>query len=102
RRHTRFSRDWSSDVCSSDLRPSITGHDCYYKTSHGPGYALARNAPQILHHRASVFPPLPAIVSLQLFLESENHNALKPPESCPEIGRAACRESVMIIECFGA
>src|SRR5690606_40814899 len=21
RRHTRFSRDWSSDVCSSDLRP---------------------------------------------------------------------------------
>src|SRR5690606_40983516 len=24
RRHTRFSRDWSSDVCSSDL-PKITG-----------------------------------------------------------------------------
>src|SRR5690606_40052061 len=24
RRHTRFSRDWSSDVCSSDLEP--TGH----------------------------------------------------------------------------
>src|SRR5690606_41202984 len=23
RRHTRFSRDWSSDVCSSDLRPSL-------------------------------------------------------------------------------
>src|SRR5690606_40370321 len=22
RRHTRFSRDWSSDVCSSDLSPS--------------------------------------------------------------------------------
>src|SRR5690606_20000036 len=22
RRHTRFSRDWSSDVCSSDLKPS--------------------------------------------------------------------------------
>src|SRR5690606_39467376 len=21
RRHTRFSRDWSSDVCSSDLKP---------------------------------------------------------------------------------
>src|SRR5690606_40058274 len=30
RRHTRFSRDWSSDVCSSDLQPrtgenSVTG-----------------------------------------------------------------------------
>src|SRR5690606_40970405 len=24
RRHTRFSRDWSSDVCSSDL---VAGHD---------------------------------------------------------------------------
>src|SRR5690606_40096098 len=23
RRHTRFSRDWSSDVCSSDLFPAI-------------------------------------------------------------------------------
>src|SRR6266511_4581105 len=23
RRHTRFSRDWSSDVCSSDLRRSV-------------------------------------------------------------------------------
>src|SRR5690606_40983204 len=26
RRHTRFSRDWSSDVCSSDLYPSTTRH----------------------------------------------------------------------------
>src|SRR5690606_41038357 len=25
RRHTRFSRDWSSDVCSSDLIMSATG-----------------------------------------------------------------------------
>src|SRR5207302_3456158 len=24
RRHTRFSRDWSSDVCSSDLRTVLT------------------------------------------------------------------------------
>src|SRR5690606_40430618 len=23
RRHTRFSRDWSSDVCSSDLAPAV-------------------------------------------------------------------------------
>src|SRR5207302_4542316 len=27
RRHTRFSRDWSSDVCSSDLRPGASGQD---------------------------------------------------------------------------
>src|SRR5690606_40680214 len=32
RRHTRFSRDWSSDVCSSDLRNEISWeivtHNC--------------------------------------------------------------------------
>src|SRR5690606_1959834 len=27
RRHTRFSRDWSSDVCSSDLMARISGVD---------------------------------------------------------------------------
>src|SRR5690606_40910055 len=27
RRHTRFSRDWSSDVCSSDLMPYSPIHD---------------------------------------------------------------------------
>src|SRR5690606_40478695 len=26
RRHTRFSRDWSSDVCSSDLEIRVTDH----------------------------------------------------------------------------
>src|SRR5690606_40114707 len=27
RRHTRFSRDWSSDVCSSDLLPDLPAVD---------------------------------------------------------------------------
>src|SRR5207302_7051548 len=27
-RHTRFSRDWSSDVCSSDLYLAKAGHRC--------------------------------------------------------------------------
>src|SRR5207302_3597291 len=43
RRHTRFSRDWSSDVCSSDLRrcPPASHHAspttprCFYPTSVG-------------------------------------------------------------------
>src|SRR5690606_41333884 len=29
RRHTRFSRDWSSDVCSSDLWVTSSGHTAY-------------------------------------------------------------------------
>src|SRR5690606_39483627 len=32
RRHTRFSRDWSSDVCSSDLaKPVMEGKGCLFK-----------------------------------------------------------------------
>src|SRR5690606_39704843 len=29
RRHTRFSRDWSSDVCSSDLGNLLRRHDAH-------------------------------------------------------------------------
>src|SRR5690606_40952557 len=28
RRHTRFSRDWSSDVCSSDLTRNLPSNSC--------------------------------------------------------------------------
>src|SRR5207302_2952537 len=31
RRHTRFSRDWSSDVCSSDLVSFRVEPDCRYE-----------------------------------------------------------------------
>src|SRR5699024_12045004 len=33
RRHTRSKRDWSSDVCSSDLRYGATGMSIYYPDS---------------------------------------------------------------------
>src|SRR5690606_39579108 len=35
-RHTRFSRDWSSDVCSSDLAGdlTVTGHLAAGRTGH--------------------------------------------------------------------
>src|SRR5690606_40072879 len=38
RRHTRFSRDWSSDVCSSDLRAQArTGVDATHNIKLGDG-----------------------------------------------------------------
>src|SRR5690606_40071810 len=40
RRHTRFSRDWSSDVCSSDLSP---------QTSSAPEVDLCQYKPVSLH-----------------------------------------------------
>src|SRR5690606_24453062 len=35
-RHTRFSRDWSSDVCSSDLSYTFLGYYCMYLKVHYP------------------------------------------------------------------
>src|SRR5690606_40782205 len=34
RRHTRFSRDWSSDVCSSDLVNTFLGFVIFYMLKH--------------------------------------------------------------------
>src|SRR5690606_40472519 len=34
RRHTRFSRDWSSDVCSSDLEKWIRRHTLRHDVAH--------------------------------------------------------------------
>src|SRR5439155_11795494 len=41
RRHTRWPRDWSSDVCSSDLRPheALAGQDHRYLAQAGGGVA---------------------------------------------------------------
>src|SRR5690606_40110938 len=46
RRHTRFSRDWSSDVCSSDLIPWLAlwrGEPERRSTSTGPADAAERS-----------------------------------------------------------
>src|SRR5690606_25575667 len=37
RRHTRFSRDWSSDVCSSDLVRKFEGADLVDEPAANPG-----------------------------------------------------------------
>src|SRR5690606_8179521 len=42
RRHTRFSRDWSSDVCSSDLDPTVGGT---------PGWMTTEDVLEIGSHR---------------------------------------------------
>src|SRR5690606_39800144 len=46
RRHTRFSRDWSSDVCSSDLPPEgVYGFSCSLGDRSSP-----RANPQVRTH----------------------------------------------------
>src|SRR5690606_39581213 len=90
RRHTSFSRDWSSDVCSSDLDPLEDAE---------PGLSSQdRRAIENLPPRSALLivrkgPNLGA----RFLLDSETTIAGRHPKSeiFLEIGRASCRERVL-------
>src|SRR5207302_5834668 len=76
RRHTRFSRDWSSDVCSSDL------------------FAVQQDCRQMIHRLSSfrarvILVSSPATSKKRLWISNG-------PVQSPEIGRASCRERVEV------
>src|SRR5690606_41061397 len=85
RRHTRFSRDWSSDVCSSDL------------SAEGYRVRTAATATEGMEQVAA--GPLDAVL-LDLMLPDRNglevlEEIRRFDEDLPvEIGRASCRERV--------
>src|SRR5690606_24650048 len=69
RRHTRFSRDWSSDVCSSDLwcgaaasvGSSTADARCTPAPPSGPGSKTAEMLPSARMFAVSLLAPLPAL-----------------------------------------
>src|SRR5690606_40937931 len=83
RRHTRFSRDWSSDVCSSDLqargcdrerrryRQRLAEHHPHLVSS------VTLIGRRICAPGGAIFAPLPIVATKKT-----------------EIGRASCRERV--------
>src|SRR5437868_10063004 len=73
RRHTRSKRDWSSDVCSSDLDPAPAQR-------HGPGHAAGQG--QDLVRRIG-----------SVTLRGHDHIDQQQDED-RQIGRASCRERV--------
>src|SRR2546421_6027628 len=79
RRHTRSDRDWSSDVCSSDLlvdlRESMTWE----------GHAERIRAPYLCV--AGEFDELSPLLHTERLMR-----ALQGPKRLVEIGRASCRE----------
>src|SRR5690606_40518155 len=98
--HTRFSRDWSSDVCSSDLvswpaefletyaLPAPSTRTC--RVSLNPTSVLQRNAP-VLQSKDSR-----SLLSL-------DQPTTRSPASCrlagtEEIGRASCREGGLLAD----
>src|SRR5690606_40417455 len=94
-RHTRFSRDWSSDVCSSDLDPDalVEGERLLL---------LERGLDLVPGHRGVVFgrdavarvPVVPGERRLHLRPGQKQLSGLLVHEADAEIGRASCRERV--------
>src|SRR5205814_4715910 len=88
RRHTRCLSDWSSDVCSSDLRVLLTNDT-------GPMHvAAALGTPVVVPFGSTsselTGPGLPG---------EHRHHLLQsdaPCSPCFQIGRASCRERVYI------
>src|SRR5699024_11629878 len=75
RRHTRSKRDWSSDVCSSDLTARYlplkqipwSAYSCHQVTldhSHGKANTRARGRPELRLGAASHGPPLSKMLKL--------------------------------------
>src|SRR3712207_4778577 len=73
RRHTRYWRDWSSDVCSSDLGISASRSPSVAESRITSSSSFACQISQSLRHRASasgesgsrsIGPPLPAFLVL--------------------------------------
>src|SRR5206468_8983842 len=77
RRHTRSDRDWSSDVCSSDLLEWST-----VRMEHRPVSKTGLIPAQAFEQERAALVALPA--------------HLPAPYLCHEIGRASCRERVEI------
>src|SRR5207249_6440369 len=82
RRHTSSKRDWSSDVCASDLqrraRASSPG-------THRRAGAIQHGAPAVRYHRRPRSPGAAA------------DRDRVYPDAGEEIGRASCRERVKIM-----
>src|SRR5207302_7303767 len=87
RRHTRFSRDWSSDVCSSDLP-----HEASRKGIQRKGAKLGISLPQdITNEEAYLFRRLLDGPLKGAKVKMHGRTAIPAPAG-EKIGRASCRE----------
>src|SRR5690606_39696699 len=97
RRHTRFSRDWSSDVCSSDLHTTeFTTLFHLFAVSLKKDITLAFNSFIAGFHLYCAANGLTLTSLLHLFAQ------LHPFGAHGQIGRASCRERGCIRQVDGA
>src|SRR5690606_40377787 len=97
RRHTRFSRDWSSDVCSSDLvKPREVSRYC------APD-RLKSDERIIVQLKSTWFPigecSLRNRGTMEIYREKSDET---DSGEVTKIGRASCRERVAIVRGRGS
>src|SRR5207253_6648355 len=96
----RWPRDWSSDVCSSDLIPEKYMKrifDPYFTTKpKGSGLGLATAYSIIKNHNGLMMVESEVHVgtTFTIYLPAALHQ--DSPAEAPQIGRASCRERVKI------
>src|SRR5690625_6746397 len=88
RRHTRWPRDWSSDVCSSDLRAEKLGYHRFWVAEHHGVPGIASAAPTVLMAAVAAATSTIRVGSGGVMLP--NHQPLVVAEQARtlEIGRA--------------
>src|SRR5207253_8656713 len=92
-RHTRWPRDWSSDVCSSDLAPTVAWrHRPTPPPPTSPRSTSLPWPPQLPH--ALVQPVHEDQVPLRVHGQLARREEVHPAQGLAvgEIGRASCRE----------
>src|SRR5690606_40727329 len=98
-RHTSFSRDWSSDVCSSDLiRRTGIRHPNVLALHWAIGSAVFTLFGAGLLGLAHTFPDINKWTHGTLITAMHGHAAFYGAYVMIEIGRASCRERVEYTE----
>src|SRR5690606_40102662 len=92
--HTRFSRDWSSDVCSSDLKAArrIENGVPRWQRDAMLAICIADDQRAALIVGRIVEEEGAGQVRPQMFVLSQTHHRTVDVETIFEIGRASCRE----------
>src|SRR5690606_41191134 len=101
RRHTRFSRDWSSDVCSSDLEVVMSGQvDRLERDEDGRVYVVDLKTGKHTPSRREA----ERHAQMGAYQLAVAHGAFEEgtePGGAEQIGRASCRERERKTGCAG-
>src|SRR5690606_40252008 len=92
---TRFSRDWSSDVCSSDLPATAVARVLREPEPEPDARTRDLSADDVITGRDQAEDDIPTSIgetSMGIELETGDLMPADEPAAAPEIGRASCRK----------